>query len=289
MTDGQHWPLSRSLLEPQQALVIGLLLLMAVMGKSALVPLSGWLPRAMEGPTASSAIFYGALSVHLGAYLLLRIAPIIAASPALAWIIVLLGATTAAFANMVQRVQADIKSLLAFASLTQVGLIVAEIGMGWTWFPLVHLLGHAILRTVQLLRAPSLLQDYWHLESALGQRIAHRPDRPGMNYSRFHIWLYRFSLQRGFLDSSLDRFLVAPIISQLHRCCNLEQVWTRWLTGRLMKTFQWNHLRPLLQAIIPDKATLSEGTNLPASVASSLDPIQTGQSPAVMPNDSEST
>ena len=61
-----------------QALVVGLLLLFAAAGKSGLVPFSGWLPRAMEGPTPSSAVFYGALSVHLGAYLLLRVSAVIA-------------------------------------------------------------------------------------------------------------------------------------------------------------------------------------------------------------------
>ena len=57
------------------ALIVGLLLLVAAAGKSALIPFSGWLPRAMEGPTPSSAVFYGALSVHLGAFLLLRVSP----------------------------------------------------------------------------------------------------------------------------------------------------------------------------------------------------------------------
>ena len=54
-----------------------MLLLIAAAGKSALVPFSGWLPRAMEGPTPSSAVFYGALSVHLGAFLLLRVSPLL--------------------------------------------------------------------------------------------------------------------------------------------------------------------------------------------------------------------
>ncbi len=56
---------------------MGLLLVVAAAGKSALVPFSGWLPRAMEGPTPSSAVFYGALSVHLGAFLLLRVSPLL--------------------------------------------------------------------------------------------------------------------------------------------------------------------------------------------------------------------
>ena len=70
---GSPWPMGQSLLSEQQALLVGLLLLVAAAGKSALVPFSGWLPRAMEGPTPSSAVFYGALSVHLGAFLLLRV------------------------------------------------------------------------------------------------------------------------------------------------------------------------------------------------------------------------
>ena len=71
------WPGGQAAVTPHQALVVGLLLLVAAAGKSALVPFSGWLPRAMEGPTPSSAVFYGALSVHLGAFLLLRVSPIL--------------------------------------------------------------------------------------------------------------------------------------------------------------------------------------------------------------------
>ena len=63
-----------------QPVIVSLLLLLAAAGKAAQVPFSGWLPRAMEGPTPSSAIFYGAISIHAGAYLLLRIQPMIAQS-----------------------------------------------------------------------------------------------------------------------------------------------------------------------------------------------------------------
>ena len=71
------WPTGHAAIAPRQALLVGSLLLVAAAGKSALVPFSGWLPRAMEGPTPSSAVFYGALSVHLGAFLLLRVSPIL--------------------------------------------------------------------------------------------------------------------------------------------------------------------------------------------------------------------
>ena len=127
------WPDGISLVAPDQALVVGMLLVVAAAGKSALIPFSGWLPRAMEGPTPSSAVFYGALSVHLGAFMLLRVSPLLVRSPLLCAIIVVLGLTTAIFAYLTASVQTDIKSALSFASLSQVGLIVAEIGLGFRY------------------------------------------------------------------------------------------------------------------------------------------------------------
>ena len=124
------WPAGRVDVPQQSALLVGCLFLFAAAGKSALVPFSGWLPRAMEGPTPSSAVFYGALSVHLGAFLLLRISPLLDHSPVLSGLVVLLGAATCVLATMAARVQSDIKSSLAFASLIQVSIIVVEIEIG---------------------------------------------------------------------------------------------------------------------------------------------------------------
>ncbi len=147
------WPEAAAQIDPHHALLVGLLLLVAAAGKSALVPFSGWLPRAMEGPTPSSAVFYGALSVHLGAFLLLRADPILDASPLLSAAVTMVGVVTAIFAAFTGRVQTDIKTALSFASLTQVGIIVAEIGLGLRIIPLIHILGHGCLRTLQFLRA----------------------------------------------------------------------------------------------------------------------------------------
>ena len=82
----------------------------------------------MEGPTPSSAVFYGALSVHLGAFLLLRVSSLLDESLTLRILVILLGVITMVYATMVTRVQTDIKSSLAFSSLTQVSIIVVEIG-----------------------------------------------------------------------------------------------------------------------------------------------------------------
>jgi NADH-quinone oxidoreductase subunit L len=127
----EAWPDGHATLTSHQALFVGLLLLLAAAGKSGLVPFSGWLPRAMEGPTPSSAVFYGALSVHLGAYLLMRVSPLFELSMTLRLAVIGLGLISALYGAITERVQTDVKSALAFASLTQVGVIVVEIGLGW--------------------------------------------------------------------------------------------------------------------------------------------------------------
>jgi len=222
--NGTSWPFGQCILGEGQVLAVGGLLVVAAAGKSALVPFSGWLPRAMEGPTPSSAVFYGALSVHLGAFLLLRAGPVLDASPVLAGTVLVLGLVTAAFAALTGRAQTDVKSALSFASLTQVGLIVAEIGLGWRYVPLVHLLGHACLRTLQFLRAPSAIRDHHGFENALGNRLP-RADALGGG------WLYRYALERGYWDALLDRFVAGPFIRALRWCSRLDERCTAILAG----------------------------------------------------------
>ncbi len=232
------WPYEVATVEPWQAGVIGGLLLFAAAGKSALLPFSGWLPRAMEGPTPSSAVFYGALSVHLGAFLLLRVSPLFEASWPLAAVTLALGLGTAVYAAVVGRVQTDIKSVLSFASLTQVGVIVGQIGLiglvanhlpgGWgetLWYvPLVHLLGHACLRTLQFVRAPSLLLDYKAVENAIGDKLPRPATAPGLA-------VYRFALDRGHLDSLLNEYVARPFVAVFRFCDALEGKWADWLNG----------------------------------------------------------
>ncbi len=226
------WPEGRASLTANQALFVGALLLVAAAGKSALIPFSGWLPRAMEGPTPSSAVFYGALSVHLGAYLLLRVSPILELSPWLCAAVVMLGLVTALFGAVTTRVQTDIKSALAFASLTQVGIIVAEIGFGLRYIALIHIIGHACLRTLQLLRAPTLLHDYHLLENAIGD---HLPQHVGfwerLLPEHMRSWIYRFALERGYLDGLLTNFLGYPFLRLFQRFDALERRWTDFLSG----------------------------------------------------------
>ena len=127
-------------LTSHQALVVGLLLLVPRRGKSALVPFSCWLPRAMEGPTPFKRGFYGALSVHLGAFLLLRASPLMERSIWLAGAVVALGLTTGGVRVFRQHGADGHQVGLMFRVASQVGLIVAEIGFGLRYVALVHIL-----------------------------------------------------------------------------------------------------------------------------------------------------
>ncbi len=228
-----NWPYQHAAIAPNLALSVGLLLLLAAAGKSALVPFCGWLPRAMEGPTPSSAIFYGALSVHLGAYLLLRVSPLIDCSSWLAGAIVVVGLSTAVLAYLASLVQTDIKSALSFSSLTQVGIIVAEVGVGFRYLALAHIVGHACLRTLQFLRAPTLLHDYHKIENAIGERL---PSGQTPLWSRLisptlRTSLYRMALDHGHLDACLKEWVVRPVVRVLHACDATERRWTDLLSG----------------------------------------------------------
>ena len=140
---------------------IGLFIIWAALAKSGQLPFSSWLPAAMEGPTPSSAIFYGALSVHLGPFLLLRFYDFFEHFPILLVVIGVVGALSALYASAVGRTRSDAKTMLAYATISQVGIIWVEISLGFTQFALFHIVAHASLRTWQFLRSSSLIQDFF--------------------------------------------------------------------------------------------------------------------------------
>jgi NADH-quinone oxidoreductase subunit L len=136
---------------------LSLCLLLAAMAKSAQWPFTSWLPRAMEGPTPSSAIFYGSLSVHMGAFLLLRTHPFWENQATVAALIGTVGVLTTLISTAIARVQSSIKAQIAYASAAQIGLIFVEIALGWDLLALFHTVGNASLRTYQLLVSPSVV------------------------------------------------------------------------------------------------------------------------------------
>ena len=205
--------------------LVCLLFLLAAAGKAAQVPFSGWLPRAMEGPTPSSAIFYGAISIHAGAYLLLRIQPLLAQSRWASAAVIAVGAITTIHGALAGRASADAKTSLAYASLTQVGIVFVEIGLGWKWFAVAHILGHAVVRTLQFLRAPSMLHDYHQMHSAVGGEVT-APEQPleDLLPEPFRLWLYRWALDRGHLDTILDRFVIGPLVQLSERLAKVDNL-----------------------------------------------------------------
>jgi NADH:ubiquinone oxidoreductase subunit 5 (subunit L)/multisubunit Na+/H+ antiporter MnhA subunit len=190
-------------------LVLGIII--AACGKSSQGPFMGWLPRAMEGPTPSSAIFYGALSIHAGAYLFLRIEPVLMKHVFSRWLVAFIGLTTALLATVIHRTCYDAKSSVAYASMTQVGVIFFEISMGWRTLAMVHLFSHIVLRTLQFLRTPSWMHDnhQWHADIA-GKPI-HTKGVHAMFLPKFMLKiLYIIGLEKGYYDIIVDRFILVP-------------------------------------------------------------------------------
>jgi NADH:ubiquinone oxidoreductase subunit 5 (subunit L)/multisubunit Na+/H+ antiporter MnhA subunit len=185
--------------------LIGLLLLLAAMGKSAQFPFSFWVVRAMEGPTPSSALFYGALSVHAGAYLLLRSFPLFAGILTVRICIALIGVVTALLCSMFSRVQPTIKGQIGYASATQVGIIFVEIALGLTHLALLHIVSNALVRCYQLLVSPSVVAHRLRRQATAG---AARAAAAGT------LWwptLYVFALSEGYLKDILKVGLWFPL------------------------------------------------------------------------------
>ncbi len=218
------WPQQDTPLGAGTATAVAICFLLAAAGKSAQAPFSGWLPRAMEGPTPSSAIFYGGISVHLGVYLLLRAAPIIQKSPVAPALVVFVGLVTAILATLSARTASDAKTSLALATLGQLGVIFTEAGLGFERLALLHLTAHAIIRTLQFLRAPSMLHDHHRVHAAAGGALS----RTGLYYEallpiNLRRWLYRFALDRCHLDTLIDRFVGDPILRIARRLTAMER------------------------------------------------------------------
>jgi NADH:ubiquinone oxidoreductase subunit 5 (subunit L)/multisubunit Na+/H+ antiporter MnhA subunit len=182
--------------------ITGLGFMLAALVKSAQFPFSAWITRALEGPTPSSTVFYGAVMVHAGVYLLLRIHPLLVQVPALQYLLFFIGTLTVLYAWLGGMVQTDIKTSLLFSTLGQTGLMLVAISLGWTTLALVHLLLHAVWRAYQFLHSPSFaLHVDWQAA----------PLAPAW-LGRMR-WLQVAALQRFWLDPLTDWLFVKPTIA----------------------------------------------------------------------------
>jgi len=190
--------------QPGMAVFIVCMLILPAAIKSAQFPFTTWLPRAMEGPTSSSAIFYGSLSVHIGIFLLLRTHPFWEDMLWAKVLIIIIGGLTAVVATMIARVQPTVKTQIAYSSAAQIGLMFIEIALGFHWLVLIHFAGNAFLRTYQLLVSPSVLNylvhhQYFHYTLPMQKPV-----------SRIKASLYMLGIKEWNLDTIMFSYLWSP-------------------------------------------------------------------------------
>ncbi len=172
--------------------------LVAAMAKSAQVPFAPWIGRALEGPTPSSAIFYGALMVHAGVYLMIRLAPLTALVPLLQVMLIIIGLLTAIYGYLGSLVQSDAKSTLMLSTTAQTGLMFLALGLGWSDLAAWHLGLHAAWRAYQFLHAPAMMHMVHRQVRSASPLFARWP--------RLHLAVQN----RFWLDPLADGLLVRP-------------------------------------------------------------------------------
>jgi NADH:ubiquinone oxidoreductase subunit 5 (subunit L)/multisubunit Na+/H+ antiporter MnhA subunit len=188
---------------------ISLMILISAAAKSAQLPFSYWLPRAMEGPTPSTAIFYGSLSVHIGVFLMLRTYHFWEHQLSVRILIGMLGFITSIITTGIARVQSSVKSQIAYASISQIGLIFIEVSLGWINMALIHFAGNAFLRTYQLLVSPSVVT--YLIREQFYNFVPRKQTVEDSLPKRLEYSLYVLCLQEWNLDSLMYRYLWNPL------------------------------------------------------------------------------
>jgi NADH-ubiquinone oxidoreductase chain 5 len=200
-------------------IILGICLLIGAMAKSSQVGLHVWLPMAMEGPTPVSALIHAATMVTAGVYLLMRSSPIIEYSSIILLIILWVGAFTTVFSSLVGLFQQDIKKVIAYSTMSQLGMMVIAVGLSSYNLALFHLINHAFYKALLFLGAGAVIhavndnQDF----RKYGGLITYLP----LSYSIMLIAslsLVAFPFMTGFyskdliIESSFGQYLLSSII-----------------------------------------------------------------------------
>ncbi len=187
--------------QPGIIIAITLFMLVGVTGKSAQIPLYVWLPDAMAGPTPVSALIHAATMVTAGVYLVARSWPLYSLAPDAQYIVAMVGAVTALFAATIAVGQYDIKKVLAYSTISQLGFMVAAVGMGAFVAGMFHLVTHAFFKALLFLSAGSVIlgleRGHHHLSKHEGHEGTFDPgDMRNMGGLRKRMpvtfWLYLF-------------------------------------------------------------------------------------------------
>ncbi len=167
--------------QPGVILAIALFMLLGVTGKSAQIPLYVWLPDAMAGPTPVSALIHAATMVTAGVYLMVRTQAIYFAVPQAQAVVAWVGAITAIFAALIAVAQYDIKKVLAYSTISQLGFMVAAVGLGAEVAAIFHLVTHAFFKALLFLSAGSVILGMEHgLEHGPAHKGHAHPDPQDM-------------------------------------------------------------------------------------------------------------
>ncbi|OAJ35267.1 NADH-quinone oxidoreductase subunit L [Piscirickettsia salmonis] len=142
--------------------LIGILLFVGAMGKSAQVPLHNWLPDSMEGPTPISALIHAATMVTAGVYMVARLSPLYEHAPTALSLIMILGAITCLFMGLLAIIQNDIKRIVAYCTLSQLGYMVVALGVSAYSLAIFHLMSHAFFKALMFLAAGSAIIAMHH-------------------------------------------------------------------------------------------------------------------------------
>jgi len=137
--------------------IIGICLVIGAMAKSSQIGLHVWLPMAMEGPTPVSALIHAATMVTAGVYLLMRSSPLIEYSPMVLGLCLWLGAITTVFSSLIGLFQQDIKKVIAYSTMSQLGMMVIAVGLSSYNIALFHLVNHAFYKALLFLGAGSVI------------------------------------------------------------------------------------------------------------------------------------
>ena len=172
--------------QPWLIIAITLFMLVGVAGKSAQIPLYIWLPDAMAGPTPVSALIHAATMVTAGVYLVTRSAPLYTLVPQAQYIVAMVGAATALFAATIAVGQYDIKKVLAYSTISQLGFMVAAVGMGAYVAGMFHLITHAFFKALLFLSAGSVILGLERGHHAHAHHAAHEEKPKGKHKKEEH-------------------------------------------------------------------------------------------------------
>jgi NADH-quinone oxidoreductase subunit L len=251
------------------ATLLTLLLLWAAIGKSAQLPLTTWLPDAMAGPTPVSALIHAATMVTAGVYLLMRLFPVVQQSPRGMLIIAGVGAVTAFYASLSALAQRDIKRILAYSTISQVGYMVLAVGAGDIVAGMFHLISHAFFKSLLFLSAGCVIQAVAEEHDIFKMGNLHRY-LPGVSLLMLAgaLCLSAFPMLGGYF--SKDRVLLSTFI---HPGASYKVFWVLGLSSAFLTALYTFRMFFIAFLERPDGRKASEVHPIPAFMKIILIPL----------------